>query len=236
MDNNVLIPRQISQNQNTSLLIENANYRPVWFWVDIEATSLNIHSPNFHILEIAVIVTNADFSVKDSFHVVINQPEYVIEHSSKWCKKTFSSRQYGGNALFSFVRDSRIPESHAGRLLEGFIVKNMKENIAINNNVALGDINERDLTGRNKAVLAGCSVNYDYSAIIKTYPYLSKYLSHQIVDATSFLHTVKRFAPTKLSQLPVLLNHENHRAQVDILASIRLFKWFKSTFIDNASP
>ena len=90
----------------TGALMNNP-YKPLWLFTDIEMTSLNMYDPYFGVLEVAMIITDVDLKVVDSLHVVIFQPEEVLQTASSFCKKTFCARQYGGNGLFTFCRQVR---------------------------------------------------------------------------------------------------------------------------------
>ena len=116
-------------------------------------------------------------------------------------------------------------------MIEAFIIKHMRNNFNKHTGRSTDEITEKDLSGRNKCLLAGCSVYTDLNIITYIYPYLRRFLSHQVVDITSVLHLVKRFAPQEIVNIPEVVSHDAHRAQVDIVATLRLLKWFKSTFL-----
>ena len=101
-------------------------YDSVWLWCDIECTGLDPTAPNFGILEIAAAVTGDDLTVRDTFHVIVNQPPRVLASASRWCLEHFGPRHVGGNDLFEQSRASVINETDAGTLLEAFIMKHAK--------------------------------------------------------------------------------------------------------------
>lgn len=205
-----------------------SHYKPIWLFTDIEMTGLNIHDRNFVILEIAMIITDIQLNIKDSLHIVVHHPRHVLEMSSPFCKKTFCGRLRGGNDLFSYCEQSTVSQEEAGRQVEAFIIKHIKHNIQLHTGST--EITDKELGGRNKCLLAGCSVYFDLNTLLHVFPYLRRFISHQVVDVTSILHLVKRFSPQEICNIPELVHHDAHRAQVDIIATIRLLKWFKNTF------
>jgi oligoribonuclease (3'-5' exoribonuclease) len=206
-------------------------YHPLWIWVDLETTGLDVEDPNFGILEIAMITTNEDMEILDSLHIVVHQDENIIQEASNWCKNMYGVGWRGGNGLFGYVRDSKISQEEAGKMMEHFVRRNLKRHMQ----EQLGDEYKHEhleMIGKQyKAIATGCSVGYDLRVMKRWFPHLRTLFSHQIMDCTSILHLAKRFGKEYMSSLPPLSKDGMHRAQIDIMDSIRLIKWFKSKFL-----
>lgn len=104
--------------------IKQPKYATTWLWIDIETTNLDPTSANFGILEIAAVVTDDIFNTRDSLHIIVHQPEHILNNASNWCKTFFGPKLQNGNDLFELSRSSTISEQVAGQMLQEFIVRN----------------------------------------------------------------------------------------------------------------
>jgi len=214
--------------------IKQRTYSSVWIWIDIETSGLDVTASNFGLLEIAAIVTDNDFTVIDTLHLIINQPESVINASSNWCKERFCSRQYGGNDLFDLCKISTVTQQNAGELLSQFIEKHavfrnkvsdprtLVYNEKLNNVEQAANIEQ---PGRcYRVMLAGSSIYFDRHVLLTLFPNMTSLIGHKTIDTTSLLETVRRLKPDALQFLGPIKN--SHRAMIDILESIALMRWF----------
>ena len=181
-------------------------YKQKWVFCDIETTSLNPRDRPFGILEIACVVLDDDYNVTDSLHLIVNQPEFVLEAASQWCQTKFSSEN--GNGLFDLSRASQISQKQAGTELKTFFERHSIRAAGI----------------FHRLLLAGNSVNFDRDVLLTTYPFLHRYIHHKLIDTTTILETVRKLKP---DALVFLQNPQSqHRAMVDIHESIEIMRWY----------
>jgi oligoribonuclease len=57
-----------------------------FFWVDLEMTGLDDSVDS--ILEVAVVITDVNFTPLEEYHSVVYQTQEVLEKMNDWCKKT----------------------------------------------------------------------------------------------------------------------------------------------------
>ena len=127
------------------------------FWVDLEMTGLDEQVDK--ILEVAVIVTDLNFEVIETYHRVVFQPKEVLDNMNDWCKTT-----HGKSGLTAAVATGTPLETVEKEL------------------IALG---QRHFT-QEKIVLCGNSVGNDQRFILKHLPDFSKKVHYRVVDVTSF--------------------------------------------------
>lgn len=232
--------------------IFNANnkYNATWVFLDLECTQLEPTANNFGILEIAASVVDDSLRIVDEFHVIIHQPRYIINASSKWCKERFTTRQEDGNELFAQCDASIITEEQAGRMLEQFIQKHAKkrksavmdpiqqmrldldkgrDDTATERGAAARQYNGSGGNEYYRVMLCGCSVYFDRSVLFTKYPYLKHLISHKTIELSSLLELSRRWRPDLLKSLPP--SGETHRAKIDMLESVSLLTWFFRSFI-----
>jgi oligoribonuclease len=128
------------------------------FWIDLEMTGLDENVDQ--ILEVAVIVTDLEFNIREEFHRVVFQPPEVLEKMNDWCKKT-----HGESGLTKAV-PTGTP-----------LVQVEKELI---------ELASRHFSNKERIVLVGNSVGNDQRFVNRYWPELSKRLHYRIVDVSSY--------------------------------------------------
>ncbi len=246
------IPRDLSDvfNANDSV----PSYNAVWLYLDLETSGLDPTAPLFGILEIAAVVVDNDFTVVDTFHVIIHQSEEIIGAASRWCAQHFQSRFAGGNDLYDQSRASEITEEAAGIMLRDFIMRHSaarrswrrdpeserraallteagaSPSGADDRRTAVAGAAESDAIPQHpqqslyRVLLAGCSVYFDRHVLLTRYPYLRAHIAHKTVDLTSVLEIVRKFRPDLLPCLRPPQSH--HRALADAFESLNVMRWF----------
>lgn len=224
-------------------------YNP-WFWIDMETTGLD--PVNSEILEINVVVTNADLQPWDSLHIVIHHPMNILMlKSSTWCKRKFRSRSHGGNGLFDECHFSNTTHEDAKLQLWNFFEYYSSHEIGKGRpqppsrhffdrttgsngvNLSCYDVSLTQYSSKTPhrlILLAGSTVHFDRAFLVSHFPELKRFLNHKNVDVTTLLETAKRFRPDLLAHKPK--PSSSHRAMEDILDSIKLYKYFKETVFD----
>ena len=112
------------------------------------------------ILEVAVIVADADLQVKEEYEAIVFQPEAVLAAMDAWCTKTHKE-----SGLTDKVKHG-IPETKAEADILAII--------------------ERHFTKDDTVVLAGNSIGQDRKFIDRYMPKLSKKLHYRMLDVSSF--------------------------------------------------
>lgn len=219
-------------------------YNP-WFWIDMETSGLNPHTSE--VLEINIVVTDANLEPWDSVHIVLHHPiNILMMKASAWCKRKFMGVSYGGNGLFDECHYSNTTHADANIMLWNFfeyyssheIGKGRPETVdraffdktsgANGNTLSNYDVSLSAYTSKSPhrlVLLAGSTVHFDRSFLEVHFPDLKRFLNHKNVDVTTLLETAKRFRPDILEDKPK--PNSTHRAMDDILDSINLYKFFR---------
>lgn len=137
---------------------------PSYFlWLDMEMTGLDEKVDS--ILEIAILITDVDFNIVDSYHRIIFQPPDVMDRMDDWCKKT-----HGKSGLTEEVKTG-ILLPHAENEVCELVSKYFK---------------------KERAVLCGNSIHQDRKFIDQYMKDFAKLLHYRIVDVSSFKEIFKR--------------------------------------------
>jgi len=128
-------------------------------WMDLEMTGLEPRVD--HILEVAVIVTDWDFTEYTTYEAIIHQSDAVIEGMSE-----FSRVQHGASGLTDAVRGSALSLAEA----EEMLVKLIDEQFA----------------PTDKVILAGNSIHQDRRFIRKYWPKLEARLHYRMLDVSAW--------------------------------------------------
>lgn len=170
-----------------------------WVWVDLEMTGLNPEESV--IIEIAVIVTDAQFQEEGQYEAVIWQPKEDLDRMIP-----FVQQMHTANGLIEKVKKSDVKLQEA----EDAVLSLLKEHVA-----------------EGKGILVGNSVWQDRRFLTKYMPRVEAYLHYRQIDVSSIKvlanawHPVDGTAPK---------NNSNHTALSDIKASIEELKFYRSRF------
>jgi len=217
-----------------------------WFWIDVETSGLDPR--NDFILELYVAVTDDDFNVWDSLHIVLHHPYNVLlARASTWCKSHFCSKSHKGNGLFDECNFSNTGHGDAERMLWNFFEYYSSHQIGTGrpprvSTTFMDTTSDSDgsilhphevsstrfstTAPHRSALLAGSTVHFDRQFLLAEFPCLRRFISHKSIDVTSILETFKRFGKPMLREKP--RPDGNHRAGGDIHDSINLMKFFKN--------
>ncbi len=181
------------------------------YWLDIETTGLD--PVKDQILELAMYKSSIEspLDAKPFYHCVYR---YILDTSvvlSPFQKKPVDPaviEMHTKNGLFKECAES-------------------KNNIFMSEQYLLAHIPE-EKEYKNKPVLAGNSVHFDHDFLKAQLPDLARKFSHRHYDVSSVLLFCHSFGMEKPPNL------EAHRAEEDVLASLRLAKhctlWFKGGY------
>jgi oligoribonuclease len=127
-------------------------------WMDLEMTGLD---PEQHVItEIAVEITDWDFTTLATYEAVIFQPDEVLDKSSEWVKN-----QDIQSGLFDHVRTKGRPEQEVVRELVQLIKHEF---------------------GDASVMLAGNSIHQDRRFIRKWWPEVEALLHYRMLDVSSW--------------------------------------------------
>ena len=128
------------------------------FWIDLEMTGLDVEKEV--IIECAVLITDFDFKVLDSYETVVQQPQHYIDQMDDWNKK--HHRDSGLTAKIPFGVHPEEVEHH----LMSMVKKHFKN--------------------EDRPVLAGNSVAQDRLFIDKYWPGFGALLHYRTMDVSSW--------------------------------------------------
>lgn len=178
-------------------------------WLDSEWTSLD----NPELLEVAIVITEGDLREIEGIpdargSWVIHKSPEQLQDLSDWHKEHFADRPEG-NGLISDVIASKLS------------LKEVEEEMLL--------LIKRHCVEK-QCVLGGSSIHCDREVLRAHMPELYHYLSHQIVDVSSFTNAIDRWCPDIRAQIPEFKSEsesENHRARGDVERSLDLCRWIK---------
>ena len=128
------------------------------FWIDLEMTGLDIEKEV--IIECAVLITDMNFQVLDSFESVITQPQHYLDQMDDWNKS--HHRESGLTAKVPFGLHPDEVENH----LISMVRKNFPK--------------------EERPVLAGNSIAQDRLFIDKYWPGFASLLHYRMLDVSSW--------------------------------------------------
>jgi len=128
------------------------------FWIDLEMTGLDIDKEV--IIECAVLITDLNFKVLDSFETVVKQPQHYLDQMDEWNKKHHGDS--GLTAKVPFGTPSDEVETH----LISMVQKHFRND--------------------ERPVLAGNSISQDRLFIDKYWPGFSAVLHYRMLDVSSW--------------------------------------------------
>ena len=169
---------------------------PPLVWIDLETSGLALDT--CHILEVAVLITDADLrELAEGPHLVVHQPDSVLEAMDEWC-----TNQHGGSGLTAAVQASTLSLSEAEEQLLAFL---------------------REHCPPGASPLCGNSVHFDRRFLARYMPGVEDYLHYRIIDVSSVKELVRRWYP----ETPLPQKAETHRALDDIRASIDELRYYR---------
>lgn len=130
-----------------------------YLWIDMEMSGLDVSK--CRILEVAAIVTDSQFTPKESYHAVVYQPPEVLAAMDAWCT-----------------------ENHAKSGLTAAVAKGAPETQVEQQLLQLLD--RHWAAGEERPILAGNSIGQDRKFIDAYMPALAKRLHYRMLDVSSF--------------------------------------------------
>ena len=170
-------------------------------WLDMEMSGLLPDSDR--ILELAVVVTDADLNVlSESPVLVIHQSDGVLDGMDAWNKGT-----HGRSGLIDKVKASNLDEVEATTQMIAFL---------------------KQFVPAGKSPMCGNSICQDRRFMARYMPDLEAYFHYRNLDVSVFKELARRWKPTIYSGFKKASRHE---ALADIYESIDELKYYREHFI-----
>src|SRR3990172_4417525 len=141
---------------------------PPLAWIDLEMSGLDPRSCT--ILEIAVIVTDADLAIiEEGPDIIVHQDDAVLDTMNEWC-----TTHHGQSGLTAAVRASKISLREAEQRCLEFLARHTK---------------------RGMSPLCGNSVWQDRRFLAEHMSELESFLHYRLIDVSTVKELVKRWYP-----------------------------------------
>ena len=170
-------------------------------WVDMEMTGLLPDTDR--IIEVAVVVTNPDLSVRVEGPVfAIHQSDATLDGMDAWNKGT-----HGRSGLIDRVKASTVDESQAEKELIEWLAAYVP---------------------KGKSPMCGNTICQDRRFMARTMPKLEEFFHYRNLDVSTLKELAKRWKPSALEGLK---KAQKHTALADINESIDELMHYRSTFL-----
>lgn len=178
-----------------------ANPNDNLIWLDMEMSGLLPDADR--ILELAVVVTDADLNViAESPVLVVHQSDDVLDGMDAWNKGT-----HGRSGLIEKVKTSTMDEDAAAEIMLAFL---------------------KQYVPAGKSPMCGNSICQDRRFMARYMPDLEKYFHYRNLDVSTFKELARRWKPAVYSGFKKASRHE---ALADIYESIDELKYYREHFI-----
>ena len=170
-------------------------------WLDCEMSGLDPEKER--LLELAVVVTNADLSVRIEGPVwVIHQLDAVLDGMDAWNKGT-----HGKSGLIDKVRASTVSEAQAEAECLAFLAKYVP---------------------KNGSPMCGNTISQDRRFLVKYMPKLEAFFHYRCLDVSTLKELAKRWKPAVYSSFK---KQQKHTALADVHESIDELVHYRSHFL-----
>ncbi len=170
-------------------------------WLDMEMSGLLPDSDR--ILELAVVVTDADLNVLGESPVfVVHQSDAVLDGMDAWNKGA-----HGRSGLIEKVKASKLSEDDVATQMMAFL---------------------KEFVPAGKSPMCGNSICQDRRFMARYMPSLEEYFHYRNLDVSVFKELARRWKPEIYSGFKKASKHE---ALADIYESIDELKYYREHFI-----
>ncbi len=170
-------------------------------WVDMEMSGLNPATD--HVLELALVVTDADLSVVAEGPVIaIHQHDAVLDRMDDWNRST-----HARSGLTARVRESRVDEGGAERLMLEWA--------------------SRYVPAR-RSPMCGNSICQDRRFMARWMPQLEAFFHYRNLDVSTLKELARRWKPDVYRSLE---KKSPHQALADIYESIAELKHYRTYWL-----
>ena len=170
-------------------------------WLDMEMTGLD--PDNDRIIEVAVVVTDADLNIIAEGRVfAIHQSDETLDKMDNWNKGT-----HGRSGLIDRVKASTVTEAQAELELIAFL---------------------KQYVPANKSPMCGNSICQDRRFMARGMPKLEAFFHYRNLDVSTLKELCRRWKPELASGFK---KHQKHTALADIVESIEELRYYREHFI-----
>ena len=170
-------------------------------WLDCEMTGLEPETDR--LIEIAVIVTNADLSVRVEGPVyVIHQSDETLDKMDAWNKGT-----HGKSGLIDKVKASNTDESQAEQQLIEFLLRYVP---------------------KSASPMCGNTISQDRRFLVRYMPRLEAFFHYRNLDVSTLKELAKRWRPTLYAGFK---KAQSHTALADVHESIDELLYYREHFL-----
>lgn len=170
-------------------------------WLDCEMSGLDPEKER--LLEIAVVVTSSDLSVRIEGPVlVIHQSDAVLNAMDAWNKGT-----HGKSGLIDKVKASTTSEADAEAQLLDFLARYVP---------------------RNASPMCGNTISQDRRFLVKYMPKLEAFFHYRCLDVSTLKELAKRWRPEVYAQFK---KQQRHTALADVHESIDELVHYRTHFL-----
>lgn len=170
-------------------------------WLDCEMTGLQPETDR--VLEIAVVVTNADLSIRVEGPVfAIHQSDALLDGMDAWNKGT-----HGRSGLIARVKASEVTEAQAESELLAFLSRYVP---------------------KGKVPLCGNSIGQDRRFLVNYLPRLEAFFHYRNVDVSTLKELARRWKPVVCSSFK---KAQRHTALADVHESIDELIHYRQHFL-----
>ncbi len=170
-------------------------------WLDCEMTGLQPETDR--VLEIAVVVTNADLSIRVEGPVfAIHQSDALLDGMDAWNKGT-----HGRSGLIARVKASEVTEAQAESELLAFLSRYVP---------------------KGKVPLCGNSIGQDRRFLVNYLPKLEAFFHYRNVDVSTLKELARRWKPAVCSAFK---KAQRHTALADVHESIDELIHYRQHFL-----
>jgi len=171
-------------------------------WLDCEMSGLDPEKER--LLELAVVVTNADLSVRIEGPVwVVHQMDAVLDGMDAWNKGT-----HGKSGLVDKVRASTVSEAQAEAECLAFLAKYVP---------------------RDGSPVCGNTISQDRRFLVKYMPKLEAFFHYRCLDVSTLKELAKRWKPAVYSSFK---KQQKHTALADVHESIDELVHYRTHFLN----
>jgi oligoribonuclease len=187
----------VSDTLNTPLKKSDLNL----VWLDCEMSGLDPEKER--LLEIAVVVTSPDLSVRiDGPVLVIRQDQALLDGMDAWNKGT-----HGKSGLIEKVQQSTLSEKDAEDSVLAFV---------------------KQYVPKAKAPMCGNSIGQDRRFLVKYMPKLEEYFHYRNIDVSTLKELSRRWNPSIYQSFK---KKQMHTALADVHESIEELAHYRSLFL-----